>query len=107
MADIVNQTALELVQFVVDPDAEAAMLAARPAAVAAIRRECPGLVDARLFRGEGVGTWIDVWFWERLEQAASAAQVAVELPEAAAFFAFISEPPAMIHGTLVSADVLD
>lgn len=107
MNDIPNQTVLELVQFTADPGNEAAMLAARPAAVAAVRRACPGLVDARLFRGEEAGTWIDVWFWETMEQATAAAQVAMELPEPSAFFAFISAPPAMIHGTLVDADVLD
>lgn len=105
MTQTLGRTALELVQFTVDPDNEAAMLAAHPRAVDAIRSECPGLIDARLFRGEEPGTWIDVWFWETLEQAKAAAQIAMGLPEPAAFSAFISALPTMIHGTLVAADV--
>ncbi len=105
MADVLDQTALELVHFTVDPEDESDMLAARPAAVQAIRSACPGLIDARLFRGDEPGAWIDVWFWETLDHAKSAAQTAMTLPEAGAFFAFISAPPTMVHGTLVAADV--
>jgi hypothetical protein len=92
--------ALELVHFTTDPTDEAPMLASRPAAVAAIRAACPGLIDARLFRGEQEGKWIDVWFWENLEHAKSAAEHAGNLPAAQTFFAFITEPPVMLHGTL-------
>jgi hypothetical protein len=92
--------ALELVHFKTDPATEAAMLASRPAAVSAIRSSCPGLLDARLFRGEQHGEWIDVWFWESLARAKSAAETAGNLPEAQAFFAFITEPPVMMHATL-------
>jgi hypothetical protein len=92
--------ALELVHFKTDPADEAAMLASRPAAVAAIRASCPGLLDARMFRGENDGEWIDVWFWESLAAAKSAAESAGNLPDAQTFFAFITEPPLMMHGTL-------
>lgn len=97
--------AVELVSFGIDPATEDDMLAARPAAVGAIRRECPGLIDARLFRGEEVGEWIDVWFWESLEAAKSAAETAMTLPEAGEFFSFITAPPTMSHGTLVTEDL--
>ncbi len=92
--------ALELVHFKTGPAAESAMLASRPAAVAAIRASCPGLLDARMFRGENDGEWIDVWFWESLTHAKSAAETAGTLPDAQTFFAFIVEPPVMMHGTL-------
>jgi hypothetical protein len=92
--------ALELVHFKTDPVNEVAMLASRPAAVAAIRAACPGLRDARMFRGEQPGEWIDVWFWDSLAAAKSAAQNAGNLPDAQTFFAFITEPPVMMHGTL-------
>jgi hypothetical protein len=92
--------ALELVHFTTDPAAEVAMLASRPAAVSAIRSACPGLIDGRLFRGEQPGQWIDVWFWESLAHAKSAAETAGNLPAAQTFFAFITEPPVMMHGTL-------
>lgn len=48
--------AVEVVEFTSDPSTEAAMLTARPAAISAIRSACPGLIDARLFRGEEPGT---------------------------------------------------
>lgn len=92
--------ALELVQFTTDPATEAAMLASRAAAVAAIRNACPGLIEARLFRGEQDGEWIDVLFWKSLVDAKSAADQAGNLPAAQAFFSFITTPPVMIHGTL-------
>lgn len=97
--------ALEMVQFKVSVADEEAMLAARPGAVEAIRESCPGVIDARLFRGEAAGEWIDVWFWASLQEAVSAAEVAMSLPEAGAFFAFIAEPPVMVHGTLVAEDL--
>lgn len=100
-----GEMAVELVSFETDPATEADMLAARPAAVGAIRRECQGLIDARLFRGEQSGEWIDVWFWESLEAAKSAAETAVTLPEASKFFSFITTPPTMSHGTLVAEDL--
>ncbi len=98
--------ALELVRFEVDPGDELEMLAARGDAVRGLRSACPGLIDARLFRGERPGAWIDVWFWQSLDEAQEAAERAQTLPEAAAFFSFITAPPSMSHGTLVSEDLL-
>ena len=100
-----GEMAVELVSFGIDPATEADMLAARPAAVGAIRRECPGLIDARLFRGEATGAWIDVWFWESLDAAKGAADTAMTLPEATQFFSFITTPPMVSHGTLVAEDL--
>jgi hypothetical protein len=53
-----------------------------------------------MFRGEQDGEWVDVRFWERLAHAKSAAETAGNLPDAQTFFAFIVEPPVMMHGTL-------
>jgi hypothetical protein len=97
--------AVEVTQFEIDPSTETEMIKARPALVAAIRESCLGLVDARLFRGEGIGQWIDVWFWESLELATAAAETAMNLPAAGVFFGFIVAPPSMLHGTLVSEDL--
>jgi hypothetical protein len=92
--------ALELVTFTTDPAREEEMLASRPAAVAAIRASCHGLLDARIFRTEVPGQWVDVWFWKDLASAKAAAETAGSLPDAQTFFAFITEPPVMLHGTL-------
>lgn len=102
-----TEMAVEIVRFETDPNSEEAMLAARPPAVDAIRSSCPGLIDARLFRGEQPGAWIDVWFWDNLDDARHAAQVAASLPAAGHFFSFITSPPAMDHGTLAAADLHD
>ena len=100
-----REMAVEIVRFEVDPDNEADMLAARPDAVRSIREHCPGLIDARLFRGETAGSWIDVWFWASLADAKTAAEAAMSVPAAGRFFSFISAPPVMEHGTLVAEDL--
>jgi hypothetical protein len=97
--------AVEVTQFEIGPGTEAEMLATRPAAVRAIRAACGGLIDARLFRGETPGSWIDVWFWESLADARAAAATAMTLPEAGVFFSFITAPPTMTHGTLEAEDL--
>lgn len=100
-----TQMAVELVSFGIELESEGEMLAAHAGAVASIRAECPGLIDARLFRGEDAGAWIDVWFWDSPDDAQAAADKAPTLPEANRFIAFISAPPTMMHGTLVAEDL--
>jgi heme-degrading monooxygenase HmoA len=58
-----TEMAVELVSFEIEPESEDEMLTAHAGAVASIRAECPGLIEARLFRSEQAGAWIDVWFW--------------------------------------------
>ncbi len=70
------------------------------AAVDAIRRAFPGLVDANLARLDEQ-TWIDVWRWESTEAARAAAEGAPKVPEAAAMFSLIAEPLAMDHAEIV------
>jgi quinol monooxygenase YgiN len=100
-----TEMAVELVSFEIEPESEDEMLTAHAGAVASIRAECPGLIEARLFRSEQAGAWIDVWFWESLADARAAADKAPTLPEADRFFSFISAPPTMVHGTLVAEDL--
>ncbi|MBK9178705.1 MAG: antibiotic biosynthesis monooxygenase [Acidimicrobiales bacterium] len=97
--------AVELARFEIGPAAETEMLAAHLDAVRSIRGACPGLIEARLFRGEEPGTWIDVWFWASLDAARAAAETAMTLPAASRFFSFIAAAPTMIHGTLVAEDL--
>ena len=92
-------SAHELARYRVAPDDEQELLVRWPAAVAAIRSQLPGLVDARLARLED-GVWMDVWEWDSLEAAKRAAAAAPPIPEAAAMFGVISEPLAMEHGEI-------
>lgn len=100
-----DRLAVEVVEFRVDPAAEAQMLKDRRTAVAAIRAACDGVIDARLFRGTEAGVWIDVVFWRSLDDAMAGAEAVAGLPEAAAFMGHIEAPPVMRHGTLVEADL--
>jgi hypothetical protein len=92
-------SAIEIVVFRSDAS-EDALVSVRRAAIAAIGAAFPGLLEAELFRGESAGEWIDVVRWNSLAEARSAAKGAESLPEAGAYFALITEPPTMIHGTL-------
>jgi hypothetical protein len=93
-------SAYEFARYRVEPEQEPVLLDRWPAAVAAIRDRFPGLVDARLARLDD-GMWMDVWEWESLEAARTAAAGAPSIPEAAAMFAVIAEPLAMEHGEVV------
>jgi heme-degrading monooxygenase HmoA len=70
------------------------------AAVAAIRERFPGLNEATLARLDE-RTYMDVWRWETREAALAAADGAASVPEAAAMFALITEPPTMEHGEIL------
>jgi hypothetical protein len=102
---MMHTMAIEVTQFEIDEEREVEMLTAHEGVVTAVRAACPGLIDARLYRGGTAGGWIDVWSWESLELAEAAAETAMALPEAAAFFSFITSPPSMVHGTLVAEDL--
>lgn len=76
------------------------MLQRRPVAVQAIRTRCPGLVEANLIQLDEA-TFLDAWRWESRDAALAAAETAPSIPEAAAMFALIVEPPTMEHGALL------
>ena len=68
--------------------------------MAAIRNRFPGLVSASLTRLDDV-TFMDVWQWDSREAALAAADGAPGVPEAAALFSLIVEPPTMEHADII------
>lgn len=92
--------AYEFARFKIDP-AQADVLVVRwRHAVDAIRGRFPGLVEANLARLDEA-TFMDVWQWETREAALAAAEGAPDVPEAAAMFSLLVEPPLMEHGELI------
>lgn len=100
-----DEMAVEVTSFEIDPATETEMLEAHGELVRTVRGTDAGLIDARLFRGQEPGSWIDVWFWASLEAATEAVESISTSPEAGKFFSFIAAPPSMIHGTLVAEDL--
>ncbi len=92
--------AFELARYRVEPGNTDELLRRWEAAVEAVRRSYPGLVDANLARLDEQ-TWIDVWRWESTEAARAAAQGASSVPEAAAMFSLIAEPLTMDHAEIL------
>jgi hypothetical protein len=78
---------IRLDRFTVDAAQSSEMLARRNALVDAVRQAVPGLMEARLVRVDDE-TRIDIWRWDSLDNAQSAAARARAgtLPEAGAAF---------------------
>ncbi|MET0822404.1 MAG: hypothetical protein ABWY58_15685 [Aeromicrobium sp.] len=72
---------VEFVRVRVHDGQEAEFLAARPAAVEAVRRRIAGFVDAPLIVKVAENEWIDVWIYETEEEAAKANESAADIPE--------------------------
>lgn len=96
---------LEVVHFTTDPAAEAEVLAARQAMIDAVRTAFPSLRDARLFRGDGPGEWIDVLFWDDRADAERAVAEVGAIPDVARFFGLVDAEPTMAHGALAHEDL--
>ncbi len=93
--------ALEMARFRVAPEHEHDMREKRRAAIAALRRVCPGLVSEQLARVDE-RTWMDLIVWETRAAAEAAAEKALEIPEAAAYFGTLEEVVAMEHAEIVT-----
>ena len=87
---------IELASFTVHPDAEAQLLAERPAMIAAMARRFPGCVAAYLTQEED-GSWLDVVLWRSREDAEEAARLITSVPECAAWFEHIAESRGLQH----------
>lgn len=92
-------SAMELVRFTVDPAEAEAMLAARPAMLAALGQQFTGFVSLRLVRLDE-STWLDVVEWRSRAEADEAAKLVGEIPECAAAFAAIKDVVSMEHGEI-------
>lgn len=91
---------MELARYRIDPSRAQELEARWQPAVTAIRDRFPGLIAARLIRLDE-STFVDAWEWETLEAALTAAEGALSVPEAAALFELIVEPPTMEHGEIL------
>lgn len=78
------------------------MITRRNVLVAAVRKACPGLTEARLTQA-GDETWIDAWRWDSTASldAAQKAAASGALPEAAAVFGLAT------NMTAESAEIVD
>lgn len=99
---------IELARFTVNPDAEDALVAERPAMIAALRARFPGCLAAFLTREED--GWLDILVWRsRADAEESAAQI-TSIPEAAAWLAHIAENGGLRHvevrDSFVAADLV-
>ena len=77
-----------------------AFLDAREGALSALARECEGFVSSRLLRRDD-GTLADEVVWSSREAAERAAAQAPSMPQAAAYFAHITEVVSMEHAEIV------
>ena len=87
----------EVVHSRLQAGAEDAMLALRPAFVAAMRSAAPGLLAAQLVRLDD-GTWLDIVEWESREAAEAGIAAHHSVPEAAEMGRHVSEILAMHQG---------
>jgi hypothetical protein len=90
-------TTLEVVEFSVAADAEAALLAGRDEMIAAVRAVHPGLLDAQLV-DLGDGRWMDLVRWRSAAEAHAAAADFPNIGAAGVWAANIAEVTSMGHG---------
>ena len=87
---------IELARFTINPGAEDALLAERPAMIAALRERFPGLLAAFLTQEED-GGWLDILVWRsRADAEQSAAQI-TDIPDAASWLRHIAESGGLRH----------
>ena len=91
---------LELSRFTVKPENVDEFLTRRPAVLDVIRRRYPGFVSAYLARLEG-DMWVDVAFWESIEQCEVAMDEVPSIPEVASWLALIGEDVSMEQAEVV------
>jgi antibiotic biosynthesis monooxygenase len=97
---------IELARFTIKPDAEATLLAERPAMVAALLQRFPACLAAFLTR-EDDGSWLDVIVWRTRAEAEEAAAQISTVPEAADWFRHIAESGGLRHVEVRDAWVSD
>ena len=87
---------LELAQFAVREEDEAALLAERPEMIRALQRTFPGALAAWLTKQQD-GTWLDVILWRTRDEAEDAAARIDSVPEAKSWFRHISQSMGVRH----------
>ena len=91
---------LEFTRFRTHPSRQAALLAARPAMVAALRTGRPGFRGASLVQLD-TDEWLDLVVWEAEEDARTSAALGNQPAAVAAFFAAVDEVLGQERGLLV------
>jgi heme-degrading monooxygenase HmoA len=91
---------IELARFNVDPESEAEFLATRPAMVAAVQEQVPGLRQISLVRLDD-GSWVDVVVWSSRDAANRGARIASALPEARRWLGHVAEDVSMDLGQVI------
>ena len=95
---------LELVVFKLSDGVSREQLLGTVDAVSAWVAEQPGFVSRELAHDAEGDRWIDVVWWESMEDAQTAAEVAMSSESCAPMFALIDmESTLMIHGELAAA----
>ncbi|GAA4214015.1 antibiotic biosynthesis monooxygenase [Actinocatenispora rupis] len=93
---------IELAAFRVRPGAEEALVAERPAMVAALRARFPACLAAYLTR-EDDGSFLDVIVWRDRESAEEAARLVDTVPECAAWFRHLASSGGLRHVEVLDA----
>lgn len=88
---------IELTEFRVAADRTDELLAARSALMPVLADRTSGMIDQKLLQGEEPGEWIDMITWRSADEAEEAMTIAMELPQAGAYFALIQGEPVMRH----------
>jgi hypothetical protein len=86
----------EFASFTVREGEEEAVVAERPAMIAALRREFPALIAAWLTKQDD-GTWVDVILWETRAAAEEAAARVNDIAEARRWFGHIETSLGLRH----------
>ena len=98
--------AIELASFSVAPESEEALVADRPAMIAALKRRFPACLAAFLTQQDD-GTWLDVLVWRSRREALAAAREINTVPECARWFGHIADSGDMRHVDVHAADWFD
>jgi hypothetical protein len=97
---------IELARFTVKPEVVEEFLARRPAMLDTMRRRYPGFASAHLARLDG-DTWVDVLFWDDIEQCHLAMAEVADIPDIAEWLALIDEVVSMEEAPLVEPIAAD
>jgi hypothetical protein len=90
----------ELASFTVRNGEQEALIAERPAMIAALEHRFPGFIAAWLTR-EDDESWLDIVLWRTRTDAKKAAEEINDVPEARAWFRHIAESRGVRHVEVV------
>jgi heme-degrading monooxygenase HmoA len=92
----------ETARFRVDPAKHEELIAVHREVARAIAARFPGLIDVSLARTHD-GTWVDEWRWETTEQAETASEAGLSIPETGRYHELIDEVLGFERGEILSS----